>query len=137
MHWSLPLNLGLIGGSSGLFFLRGVYLFDLPQAPFRVLGSSFPELGSVIQGSSALNPLTASVLIPFALVLLLLGHQKWKWFAIGSALGVAACLTVNAFLSPSVMGLANETIAKSFLGVNALLCFGLAYLASKGERTTV
>ena len=137
MQWSLPLNLGLIGGSSGLFFLRGVYVFDLPQAPFRVLGSSFPELGSVVQGSSALNPLTASVLIPFALVLLLLGHQKWKWFAIGSALGVAACLTVHAFLSPSVMGFADETIARSFLGVNALLCFGLAYLASKGERTKV
>jgi hypothetical protein len=35
------------------------------------------------------------------------------------------------------MGFADETIARSFLGVNALLCFGLAYLASKGERTKV
>lgn len=137
MQWSLPLNFGLVLGSSGFFFLRGVYFFDLPQAPFRVMGSSLPELGSIIQGSSALNPLTASVLIPFGLVLLLLGHQQWKWFAIGSALGVAACLTVNAFLSPVVMGIANDAIAKSFLGINALLCFGLAYLASKGEQKTV
>lgn len=137
MQWSLPLNLGLVLGSSGFFFLRGFYIFDLPQAPFRVLGSSIPELGSIVQGSSALNPLTASVLIPFGLVLLLLGNAQWKWLAIGSALGVAACLTVNAFLSPAVMGLGNEAIAKSFLGVNALLCFGLAYLASKGEQKTV
>ena len=132
--WSWSLATGLFAGSSGLFFLRGFYIFDLPQWPFRVLGSSIPELGNAVQGSTALNPLFASVLIPLALVLLFLGHPQWKWVAIGSALGVASCLAVSAVLSPAVWGLGSGVVARVFLGVNALLCFGLAYLASKGEE---
>ncbi len=132
--WSWSLATGLFAGSSGLFFLRGFYIFDLPQWPFRVLGSSIPELGNAVQGSTALNPLFASVLIPLALVLLFLGHPQWKWLAIGSALGVASCLAVSAVLSPAVWGLGSGVVARVFLGVNALLCFGLAYLASKGEE---
>jgi serine protease len=131
--WGWSLSSGLVAGSSGLFFLRGFYIFDTPQWPFRVLGSSIPELGNAIQGSGVLNPLFASVLIPFALVALLLGHRSWKWFAIGSALGVAACLAVNAVVSPAVWGLGHGAIARLFLIANALLCYGLAWLASKGE----
>jgi len=127
------LSSGLIAGSSGLFFLRGFYIFDLPQWPFRVLGSSIPELGNAIQGSHALNPLFASVLIPLGLVALLLGHPSWKWFAIGSALGVASCLMVSAVVSPAVWGLGDSAIARLFLITNALLCYGLARLATKGE----
>ncbi|WP_231387558.1 S8 family serine peptidase, partial [Dolichospermum circinale] len=44
--WSWSLSSGLIFGSSGLFFLKGIYIFDLPQWPFRLLGSSIPELGN-------------------------------------------------------------------------------------------
>ncbi len=132
--WSWSLASGLFAGSSGLFFLRGFYIFDLPQWPFRVLGSSIPELGNAVQGGAALNPLFASVLIPLALVLLFLGHPQWKWVAIGSALGVASCLAVSAALSPAVWGLGSGLLARVFLGVNALLCYGLAYLASKGEE---
>ncbi len=131
LSWSL--SSGLIAGSSGLFFLRGLYIFDLPQWPFRVLGSSIPELGNAIQGSHALNPLFASVLIPLGLVALLLGHPSWKWFAIGSALGVASCLMVSAVVSPAVWGLGDSAIARLFLITNALLCYGLARLATKGE----
>ena len=132
--WSWSLATGLLAGSSGLFFLRGFYIFDLPQWPFRVLGSSIPELGNAVQGGAALNPLFASVLIPLALVLLFLGHPQWKWVAIGSALGVASCLAVSAVISPAVWGLGSGLLARVFLGVNALLCYGLAYLASKGEE---
>jgi len=132
--WSWSLTSGLVAGSSGLFFLRGFYIFDLPQWPFRVMGSSIPELGSAVQGSSMLNPIFASVLIPFLLVALLLGHKQWKWVAIGSALGVASCLAVSAVVSPSVMWLGSGVPARLFLVANALLCFGLAYLASKGEN---
>ncbi len=132
--WSWSLTTGLVAGSSGLFFLRSFYIFDLPQWPFRVMGSSIPELGSAVQGSSALNPIFASVLIPFILVVFLLGHKKWKWMAIGSALGVASCLAVSAVVSPSVMWLGTDVVARLFLVANALLCFGLAYLASKGEE---
>lgn len=136
--WSWSLFSGLTAGSSGLFFLRSLYIFDLPQWPFRVMGSSIPELGNTIQGSSALNPIFASVLIPFILVALFLGHKQWKWMAIGSALGVASCLAVSAVVSPSVIWLGSGIVAQGYLVVNALLCFGLAYLASKGEehRTT-
>src|SRR5919199_2161632 len=131
--WSMSLTSGLVAGSSGLFLLRGFYIFDLPQWPFRVMGSSIPELGSAIQGSSMLNPIFASVLIPFILVALLLGHKQWKWVAIGSALGVASCLAVSAVMSPSLLWLGSGIVARVFLVANALLCFGLAYLASKGE----
>ncbi|MEW6491374.1 MAG: S8 family peptidase [Cyanobacteriota bacterium] len=134
--WSLSLTTGLVAGSSGLFVLRGLYIFDLPQWPFRVMGSSIPELGSAIQGSSALNPIFASVLIPFILVALLLGHKQWKWLAIGSALGVASCLAVSAVMSPSLVWLGGGVVARVFLVANALLCFGLAYLASRGETQT-
>ncbi len=132
--WSWSLSNGLIWGSSGLFFLQGVYIFDLPQWPFRLMGSSIPELGSAVQGTGALNPICASVLIPFLLIALLAGHQQWKWFAVGSALGVASCLAVSAVISPAVLGLGTGAIARSFLALNALLCFGLARLASKGEK---
>ncbi|MBD2580650.1 S8 family peptidase [Oscillatoria sp. FACHB-1406] len=129
--WSWSLFSGLVAGSSGLFFLRGFYIFDLPQWPFRVLGSSIPELGNAVQGGISLNPLFASVLIPAGLVLLLLGHPVAKWFAIGTALGVASCLGVYAVVSPAVWGLGTGWLASAFLGVNALLCFGLARLAAK------
>jgi serine protease len=131
--WSWSLSSGLIFGSSGLFFLKGIYIFDLPQWPFRVLGSSIPELGNTIQGTGALNPIFASVLIPIVLMALLLGHPNWKWFAIGSTLGVAACLTVSAVLEPTVWGLGSDNLARIFLIANALLCYGLARLALKNE----
>jgi serine protease len=134
--WSWSLSSGLIAGSSGLFFLRGFYIFDAPQWPFRILGSSIPELGNAIQGSSALNPLFASVLIPFLLIALLLGHPSWKWFAIGSTLGVASCLLVSAVVMPNIWLLGHGAIARLFLTVNALLCFGLAWLAAKGDPQT-
>ncbi|KAM3109470.1 S8 family peptidase [Phormidesmis sp. 146-33] len=129
--WSWSMASGLVAGSSGLFFLKGFYLFDAPQFPMRILGSSLPELGSAVQGSGVLNPITASVLIPLGLVVLLLGHAQWKWFAIGSTLGVSACLAVSAAIDPQLLWLGDGLIARLFLVVNALLCFGLARLASK------
>ena len=131
--WTWSLSSGLIAGSSGLFFLKGFYIFDLPQWPFRVLGSSIPELGNAINGDTALNPLFASVLIPFVLVALLLGHPSWKKFAVGSSLGVAGCLLVSAVLVPDVWWLGEGAIARIFLITNALLCYGIAWLAMKGE----
>lgn len=129
--WTWSLGTGLVAGSSGLFFLRGLYIFDLPQWPLRILGSSIPELGTAIQGGSVLNPLFASVLIPLGLVALLLGHRDWKWFAIGSTIGISACLTVSAILDPSVLWLGNGLLARGFLFGNAVLCYGLVRLSLK------
>ncbi|MGB3557645.1 MAG: S8 family peptidase [Geitlerinemataceae cyanobacterium] len=129
--WTGSMATGLVAGSSGLFFLRGLYIFDLPQWPLRMMGSSLPELGTAIGGGSVLNPLFASVLIPLGLVALLLGHRDWKWFAIGSTIGVTACLTVSAILDPSVLWLGNGLVARGFLLGNAVLCYGLARLSLK------
>ncbi|MGI8500598.1 MAG: S8 family peptidase [Hassallia sp.] len=132
--WSWSLASGLVAGSSGLFFLKGIYIFDVPQWPFRVLGSSIPELGNALQGTDAFNPLFASVLIPIILMALLLGNPTWKWFAVGSTLGVAACLGVSAFFDPAVWGLGNGIWSRLFLTINALLCYGLARLALKNQE---
>ena len=133
---ALGLNGGLIFGSSGLFFLQGLYWFDLPQWPMRLAGSSIPELGNVVLGNSSLNPLFASVLIPFGLIILLNGHPSFKWFAIGSSIGVAACLAVTAFSNPSLWLFGSGTFARGYLLINAFLCLGLAYLASQKEAAT-
>jgi serine protease len=130
-RWTMGLSTGLVMGSIGLFPLRGMYLFDAPQWPFRLMGSSIPELGSAVQANNVLNPITASVLIPIALILLLLGHAQWKWFAIGTTLGIAAFLTVSTVTTPAVLWVGRGIIAQAFLVVNALLCFGLARLAIK------
>ena len=137
LQWGAALNWGLIFGSSGLFFLQGIYIFDLPQWPFRVLGSSFPELGSAFSGSHLLNPFFASVLIPLGFLLLLLGNPSAKKFAIGITLGVASYLTVSAIFTPALWLLGTGTIAQVFLGVNALICIFLAWLATKGEQRLV
>ena len=131
--FTLGLNGGLIFGSSGLFFLQGLYWFDLPQWPMRLFGSSLPELGNIVFGNANLNPLFASAVIPFILVVLLLGNPSLKWFAIGSSIGVAACLGVSAVADPGIWLLGNGAIARTYLLVNAALCLGLAYLASHRE----
>ncbi len=135
LPFTLSLHGGLIFGSAGLFALQGLYLFDLPQWPFRLFGSSLPELGNVVFGTSSFNPIFASVLIPFLLIALLASHRTWKWFAIGTCVGTAACLGISAIIDPAVWGLGQQAIARGFLGVNAVLCFALAYLASQGERS--
>ncbi|MBF2063270.1 MAG: S8 family serine peptidase [Calothrix sp. C42_A2020_038] len=134
--WSWSLSTGLIFGSSGLFPLKGIYIFDLPQWPFRVIGSSIPELGNAIQGTDAFNPIFASVLIPLGLVALLLGHSKWKWFAIGSTIGIAACLGVSSVTDPAVWGLGSNILSRGFLLVNSLMCFGLAHFIVTNEEKT-
>ncbi|MGL5835415.1 MAG: DUF5942 domain-containing protein, partial [Waterburya sp.] len=131
---TLGLNGGLIFGSAGLFFLQGLYIFDLPQWPMRLFGSSIPELGNVVLGNSSLNPLFASVVIPLTLIILLIGHPSLKWFAIGSSIGVAACLGVSAVVDPNLWLLGGGAIARTYLLVNAILCLGLAYLASQREK---
>ncbi|MBF2056812.1 MAG: peptidase S8 [Cyanobacterium sp. T60_A2020_053] len=129
--FNLSLASGMIFGSSGLFVLQGLYIFDLPQWPLRLLGSSIPELGNAVMGTNSLNPFFASALLPFLLVVLFLGNESGKWLAIGSCLGVASCLSISAFMTPSVWGLGSGMMAQTYLLINALLCFGLAYLATR------
>lgn len=137
LPFGLPLMSGMVAGSSGLFFLKGFYIFDLPQAPFRVLGSSIPELGNAIAGNGILNPVFASFLVPLALLVVCWSMPQAKWFAVGTSLGVAACLFVSAAVSPQVWLIGNEAVARAFLVVNGLLCFGLAKFAARGDAQIV
>jgi len=134
LPWTGPLNWGLIFGSSGLFFLQGLYIFDLPQWPFRVLGSSLPGLSNAIWGGTQLNPFLASVLPPFVFMVLLLGNRQGRSWAMGLALGTATFLTVAAFLYPSVWLIGSGIGAQIYLVVNVLLCLGLVGLATQGDR---
>ena len=129
--WNLLFPLGLVMGSSGLFFLQGLQVANVPGWLFRLLGSSIPELGTAIQGGSALNPIFASVLIPIGLFSLLLGNRHGKWFAVGTTVGMASCLAVSAAISPHLVWIGEDTIARGFLLVNAILCFYLARLTLK------
>lgn len=122
---------GLVLGSCGLFFLRGIFITNLPQFPLRLAGSSIPELVGTILNSNLLNPISASVLIPFLLLAGLLGHPSLKWFAIGCTFGVAACLAVSAVFLPEMQWLGSSAIARGYLGVNALLSLGLGLLAAR------
>lgn len=131
LTFNLSLATGLVTGSSGLFFLQGLYFFDLPQWPFRLMGSSVPELGNVVMGTNSLNPFFASALIPFILLALFLSHPQLKWVAIGCTLGVASCLTITAFINPLVWGFGYGLISQIFLLINASICFYLAYLGGK------
>ncbi|WP_448561268.1 S8 family peptidase [Trichothermofontia sp.] len=132
-RWTWGLGAGLVAGSSGLFFLRGFYIFDLPQWPLRLLGSAIAEWGNVIQGSPLLNPWFASALIPFGLIVLFLGHPQGKGWAIGTAIGMAVFLLVAAIADPALLWLGAGVPARIFLAVNALLCLGLARLALQTE----
>ncbi len=133
--FNLSLGTGLVFGSSGLFLLQSLYIFDLPQWPLRLMGSSLPELGNVVMATPSLNPIFASALIPFVLIVLFLQHPIFKWVALGSSLGVASCLAITAFTNPLVWGFAAGLPSQIFLLVNAFLCFGLTAMASKAAVT--
>ncbi|ELS34497.1 MULTISPECIES: S8 family peptidase [Pseudanabaena] len=136
-RWNWSFSNGVFFGGAGLFFLRGFYLFDVTQIPFRIAGSSLPELGNAFSDTNALNPITASVLLPLALLLVLLGHPQWKWFAIGSSIGTSVCLATSAILAPQMMWIGSGFPAIAFLVVNSGLCFGCAYLSIKSETATI
>lgn len=136
-RWNWAFSNGVFFGGAGLFFLRGFYLFDITQLPFRIAGSSLPELGNAFSNTNALNPITASVLLPLGLLVILLGHPQWKWFAMGSAIGTSACLATSAVLAPQMMWIGDGLPAIAFLSVNAILCFGCAYLSIKSETATI
>ena len=134
LQFTWPFNWGLIFGSSGLFFLQGLYIFDLPQWPFRALGSSLPELGNSLPGTALLNPFFASALIPIGFLLLMLGNPGGKQWSLGVCFGVTVFLITAAILGQPLWLIGTGNVAIGFLVVNALICLGLGSLAAKGEH---
>ncbi|MEM6446769.1 MAG: DUF5942 domain-containing protein, partial [Cyanobacteria bacterium P01_D01_bin.123] len=132
LRWSFPLTVGLVLGSSGLMVLRGLHVIGLPHWPMQLAGSSLPELGSAFAQSDALNPLTASILIPFALVALFLGHRTLGWAAIGLCCGMAAHLLFAGTVAfDGVLWIGTGWWGRGYLLANGLACLLLAYLASR------
>ncbi|MBD2105143.1 DUF5942 domain-containing protein [Leptolyngbya sp. FACHB-261] len=136
--WSAPMAGGLLFGSTGLFLLRGLFVFDAPQWPFRLAGSSLPELGNAIQGSALLNPVFASVVLPFLLAVFLLGSQAGRNFVTGLSIGVGSFLLVTSLTTaPMLLWFPDHgLITRGFLLVNAALCVGLAVLTLKSQPGT-
>ncbi|MCY7407226.1 MAG: S8 family peptidase [Alkalinema sp. CAN_BIN05] len=128
MRRSIGFWLGV--GSCGLFLLRGIYLIDASQIPFRILGSTVSELGSLFQGDGDLNPITASFALPLVLGLISLRAPRFKEFAIGLSIGMTASLAVYTVTDTSFHWPNNVGVVKFFLAFNSLLCWGWArYLA--------
>ncbi|MEL6470710.1 MAG: S8 family serine peptidase [Cyanobacteria bacterium J06623_4] len=116
---------GVMFGSVGLFFIRILHVASLPHWPFRLLSSSIPEIGNAITNNSILNPLFASLVIPFGLLVLLISHPSLRWLSLGISVGVSAFLVVTAFTAPAVWLIGSGQAAQSYLLINALLCSAL------------
>jgi serine protease len=126
--WNLAFFGGILVGSIGLFIFRMVELPFLPNWPLRLLGSAIPELGGAIWDDPILNPLFASYLMPFCLLVLLISHQSLKWFALGTAIGVMAFLAVAAFNQPHLWLLGSGRLAQIYLLVNLAIGYLLTVL---------
>lgn len=132
-RWSWSLLAGVVLGSCGLFFFKGLYFADCSQWPLRLLGSSMAEWGTIFRGGFALSPVTASALVPFILLAVMLGHPTGKWFAVGSGLGMTGALTVYGLFMPSLIWLGSNPVSRIYLLVNAVLCYALVRLATRPE----
>ena len=129
LGWNGVTWLGMLLGSCGLFLVRGIYLMDVSQLPFRILGSTLPELWNVFQGDPVLNPLTASVLVPGVLGALSLRFPRLKSGAVGLCLGMTASLLVYGITDPALEWITSSWVARLFLFTNSLLCWmGARYL---------
>jgi serine protease len=128
-----PLLGGILLGSAGLFPLQGLAIVGAPRWPFQLAGSSLPELGTALAQTNALNPLFASVLIPGLLLVLLLGHRRWRWAVVGLSIGMAShLLLAGSLFYEGVLWLGSSAwLGRSFLLLNGLLCLGLAYLGAQ------
>ncbi|MBC7515166.1 MAG: peptidase S8 [Alkalinema sp. FL-bin-369] len=129
LGWNGLTWLGMLLGSCGLFLVRGIYLMDVSQLPFRILGSTLPELWNVFQGDPVLNPLTASVLVPALLGALSVRIPGLKPGAVGLCLGMTASLLIYSITDPALEWIASSMVARIFLFTNSLLCWmGARYL---------
>jgi len=130
-RWSGGYWLGAVLGSVGFFLLTPLSINHIPHWPMAALGSALPALGSVLAGTSALNPITASALIPFLMLAFLLSHPRFSWMTVGVAIGFTAFLVLSVFTQPTVLWISSGFWARLFLATNALFSLLIAYLSLK------
>jgi serine protease len=111
--------------------LQGTYIYGAPQWILRLLGSALPEVGTVVQGIAALDPLSASVLLPATLWLLLGQMGALKWLAIGTSIGIIPGLISQIFAAPEILRIGTGIGSQVFLAANVLACVGLNALMLK------
>ena len=119
--WNFTFLLGILLGSVGLFLFKAVYITGIPQWPLGLAGSSIPELGAIENGA-VLNPIFASLLIPFGLMTLLVSQPSFKWLSLGIAIGMTAFMAVATFSSPFILWIGPGRAAQIFLIANAAIC---------------
>ncbi|MFM2432505.1 MAG: hypothetical protein RLZZ511_3719 [Cyanobacteriota bacterium] len=134
LRWNGWLLLGLLLSSSGCFVFQGTYIYGAPQWVLRLLGSALPEMGTVAQGIAALDPLSASVLLPGALWLLLCHFRSPKWFAIGVSLGMIPGLLAQMVPAPEILHVASGMGSQLYLLLNVLACGGLSAFILRHDR---
>lgn len=126
--------LGLLWASSGLFFLKFFSLPGLLSSCLTPFTQAFPDLDYSLLGRiSDLNPLFHSALLPLLLIITLLNTKSLSRFALGFTLGLAGHLLVDAFLTSATVAYipGDFLLDKTWLLINALFSFWLAYLAGK------
>jgi len=119
--WKVTYLLGLFAGSIGVFVFRAVQIAVLPDWPLTVLGTALPEWGQAWFGTSGLNPLFASAVIPFVLMMFLISQHGLKWLSLGISVGMTAFMLVAMFSAPEIALLGTGRTAVLFLLVNALV----------------
>ena len=120
--WNPTFLLGIVLGSIGIFVLKAIHISAIPHWPLRLMGSAIPELGGAIWNDPMLNPIFASLLIPFGLMTLLISDRNLKWMSLGTAIGMTAFLVVAAFDSPIILWIGTGAVAQIYLLANALIC---------------
>ncbi|MEL6354872.1 MAG: DUF5942 domain-containing protein, partial [Cyanobacteria bacterium J06627_28] len=105
----------------GVFLFRAVEISILPAWPLKVLGTALPELGQGWFGTSGLNPLFASLVVPFVLMMFLISMKGIKWWSLGISVGAMAFMMVAAFGAPEIAIIGSGQPAVIFLLVNVVV----------------
>jgi serine protease len=125
--------LGLVLGSSGLFFLDPL-LGQLPGPVATLLTRGLPAWDLALLGPGGhANPLFHSALGPVGLAALLWGAPRLRGLTFGLLTGVGAYLLLAVFMDTSDLSWLPDLalLESAWLGLNGLACLALARLLAR------
>lgn len=120
--WRFSFLVGLLLGSVGFFILQAVEMSAVPSGVFQFLGSAIPEMGGALWNDPRLNPILASALIPFGLLVLFISHRSLKWFVLGISVGMMAFMGWVLWESAELLWLGSGPVSQLYLLGNLLFC---------------